>query len=829
MTNKIGRLSGALLFLSLFFPLNSMAVPVTRTMVEQAGQTHIWAQNQVERFDQARRGITYYPDRSIASIDELKNSQGTTLAYVLTLSPIGYVVISVDTDITPIIAQSHDNKFVWEDCPENALLHMVYWDMENRLKALPITSTTEKQNNNMRWNNYVAADSSFVAQITRATAYGPLLPTPTWNQDSPYNTYCPIDPTTGQRSYTGCVATSMAQIINYFKWPGSVTFTASDNYTTKKNQISITASTANITGITYPASPDMAARLSYACGVSVFMDYTSSGSNAYISDMPSALKNKFGYVSANYISPLDATAYPTIQSNVKNRQPVNLGIDDGKGKIGHSIVCDGYNGSTGQYHLNYGWGGSANGWYSLPSGMPAGYSVVDEAVTDIKPSSTPTPTANYNFVWAGTGGSASIWTLNGSNTPTTGCTIYGPYAGWTPVSYTYNPSDGTRTLLWAGTGGSASIWTLNSSNIPTTGCVIYGPYAGWRPVSYTYNPSDGTRTLLWAGTGGSVSIWTLNSSNIQTTNCIIYGPYSGWTPVSYIYNPSDVSKRTLLWAGASGSASIWNLNCAALTESLLEAELFGYVKGAFTGAATDRPGRLEAAAGGTLFLDEIAHMSLPLQAKLLRFLQERTFEPVGSSTSRHVDIRLITASNSALQDLIKAGKFLADLLYRIEVITLRLPPLRERKEDLPHLVVCFIRHYSEQYNKSVEGVRPEAMEVLLDYPWPGNVREMKNCLARAVILAKGPNLAVDDLSEKILARLTQPRPAGAQGVIEKLPEQGVRLQDMELDLINKTLQKCAGNKSRAAKLLGISRKALYQKIERFQLPSSSDDHADEQT
>ncbi|MBF0498031.1 MAG: sigma-54-dependent Fis family transcriptional regulator [Deltaproteobacteria bacterium] len=271
------------------------------------------------------------------------------------------------------------------------------------------------------------------------------------------------------------------------------------------------------------------------------------------------------------------------------------------------------------------------------------------------------------------------------------------------------------------------------------------------------------------------------------------------------------------------------INCAALTESLLEAELFGYVKGAFTGAATDRPGRLEAAAGGTLFLDEIAHMSLPLQAKLLRFLQERTFEPVGASTSRHVDIRLITASNSALQDLIKAGKFLADLLYRIEVITLRLPPLRERKEDLPHLVVCFIRHFAEEYNKSVEGVRPEAMEVLLDYPWPGNVREMKNCLARAVILAKGPNLAVEDLSEKILARLTQPRPAGAQGVIEEIPEQGVKLQDMELDLISKTLQKCAGNKSRAAKLLGISRKALYQKIERFQLPSSSSDHADEQT
>ncbi|MBF0551987.1 MAG: DUF1566 domain-containing protein, partial [Deltaproteobacteria bacterium] len=154
-----------------------------------------------------------------------------------------------------------------------------------------------------------------------------------------------------------------------------------------------------------------------------------------------------------------------------------------------------------------------------------------------------TPKTTYDFIWSGTGGSTSIWTLNSSNIPTTGCIIYGPYAGWTPVSYSYNQSDGTRTLLWAGTGGSASIWNLNSSNIMTT-FTMYGPFSGWTPVNYSYHPSDGTKTLLWAGTGGSASIWTLSSSNIPITGYTIYGPYAGWTPVSYSYNPSD-GTRTL--------------------------------------------------------------------------------------------------------------------------------------------------------------------------------------------------------------------------------------------------------------------------------------------
>ena len=264
------------------------------------------------------------------------------------------------------------------------------------------------------------------------------------------------------------------------------------------------------------------------------------------------------------------------------------------------------------------------------------------------------------------------------------------------------------------------------------------------------------------------------------------------------------------------------INCAALTETLLETELFGHVKGAFTGAAHDKKGRLEAADRGSLFLDEIGHMSLALQAKLLRFLQEMTFEPVGGTVSRRVDVRLITATNLSLQQEIQAGRFLPDLFYRIEVITLNVPSLRERKEDLPLLVDHFVRQYARQYNKDVEGVTVEAMEVLTEYDWPGNIREMQNCLARAVILSKGRRLDLKDLSDPVLAAAgLEPGEETGGDIIGRLPSQGCTLQEMESELIRKTLEKCRGNKSLAAKLLGISRKALYQKMGRLGIESTA--------
>lgn len=260
------------------------------------------------------------------------------------------------------------------------------------------------------------------------------------------------------------------------------------------------------------------------------------------------------------------------------------------------------------------------------------------------------------------------------------------------------------------------------------------------------------------------------------------------------------------------------INSAALTESLLEAELFGYVKGAFTGASSNRKGRLETADRGTLFLDEIGHMSLRLQSKLLRFVQEMVFEPVGSTDSRSVDVRLIAATNLDLQEEIKAGRFLSDLLYRIEVISIRVPPLRERTEDIPLLVENFFKQYAERYQKRVSSVSSAAMNVLLRYPWPGNIRELKNCLARAVILSKGPTLQPEDFPDKALteeAAATEPK--GLRSL--ELPESGIRLRDMEIELVRKTLQQCRGNKSLAAQSLGISRKALYEKMERYGITS----------
>jgi DNA-binding NtrC family response regulator len=258
------------------------------------------------------------------------------------------------------------------------------------------------------------------------------------------------------------------------------------------------------------------------------------------------------------------------------------------------------------------------------------------------------------------------------------------------------------------------------------------------------------------------------------------------------------------------------INSAALTESLLEAELFGYRKGAFTGALADKKGRLELAEGGTLFLDEIGQMSLNLQAKLLRFLQERTFEPVGGLDVRSVDVRLISATNRNLSEEIRAGRFLSDLFYRIEVISITLPPLRDRREDIPLLVDHFIRRYTQQYKNNVEGIDPRAMDILLQHTWPGNVRELENCLARAVILSKGPLLQPLDLSVKFEAEIRTPSPDPVRSNGD-LTQPGRQIKDLERELIKRTLTKCEGNKTEAAKLLGISRKALYEKMQKFGL------------
>ncbi len=257
------------------------------------------------------------------------------------------------------------------------------------------------------------------------------------------------------------------------------------------------------------------------------------------------------------------------------------------------------------------------------------------------------------------------------------------------------------------------------------------------------------------------------------------------------------------------------INSAALTETLLEAELFGYVKGAFTGAVTSKSGRLEASDGGTLFLDEIAHMSLRLQAKLLRFLQDGSFEPVGSIETRSVNVRVISATNRSLQEEISSGHFLKDLFYRLEVISITMPPLRDRTDDIPLLASHFIKRYAKQYEKTVKGIAPRALDRLIQYPWPGNVRELENCLARAVILTKGKEIVVDDFPRKIRGMESATAESGNHDIIRGIPDGGITIKEMELVLIQKTLERCQGNKSQAAEFLGISRKALYEKLARY--------------
>jgi len=224
---------------------------------------------------------------------------------------------------------------------------------------------------------------------------------------------------------------------------------------------------------------------------------------------------------------------------------------------------------------------------------------------------------------------------------------------------------------------------------------------------------------------------------------------------------------------------------------------------------------LEMADGGTLFLDEIGQMSLNLQSKLLRFLQEGNFEPVGSVSSRSVDVRVIAATNHDLQEEIKAHRFLSDLFYRIEVISITLPPLRERREDVLLLANHFIKRYSKQYEKQMEDITPRALEALTNYSWPGNVRELENVIARAVILSKDKGIDVLDLPERIKSHEAPAVSETTAPFMAEIPDAGIKLKEMERELIQRTLEKCQGNKSLAADLLGISRKALYEKISRY--------------
>lgn len=254
--------------------------------------------------------------------------------------------------------------------------------------------------------------------------------------------------------------------------------------------------------------------------------------------------------------------------------------------------------------------------------------------------------------------------------------------------------------------------------------------------------------------------------------------------------------------------SFIKLHCAALTESLLESELFGHEKGAFTGAIARKRGRFELAHLGTLFLDEIGEINQNVQIKLLRVLEEKKFERVGGEETIEVDVRLIAATNRDLKDAIAKGSFREDLYYRLNVVNIHIPPLRERKEDIPLLVAAFLKEFSQENGKPIEGIDPKARLALYNYSWPGNVRQLRNSVESAVVLCKGSTITLEDFPPNI---------RGETGVDTLRLSLGTSLAEVEKEVIRSTLAREGGNKSRTAEILGIGRKTLHRKIEEYGL------------
>jgi two-component system NtrC family response regulator/two-component system response regulator HydG len=252
------------------------------------------------------------------------------------------------------------------------------------------------------------------------------------------------------------------------------------------------------------------------------------------------------------------------------------------------------------------------------------------------------------------------------------------------------------------------------------------------------------------------------------------------------------------------------VNCAALSETLLESELFGHERGSFTGAAARREGRFELADGGTLFLDEIGELSLGVQVKLLRALQEREFERVGGTQTLKVDVRLVAATNRDLAAEVKAGRFREDLYYRLNVVSVTLPPLRARKGDIPALVSHFLTRACEAHGKKVRGLAPGTMNVLLAHDWPGNVRELENAIERAVVLCSTEELSSDDLPPALRGVRPEVRPADAPGLVP-----GASMYEIEKDAIVRTLEMVGGSTSRAAEVLGISVRKIQYRLKEY--------------
>jgi two-component system response regulator PilR (NtrC family) len=276
----------------------------------------------------------------------------------------------------------------------------------------------------------------------------------------------------------------------------------------------------------------------------------------------------------------------------------------------------------------------------------------------------------------------------------------------------------------------------------------------------------------------------------------------------------EMVARAIHAAGDRGGHPFVVVNCAAIPETLLESELFGHVKGAFTGAFHNKAGLFETADGGTLFLDEVGELTLALQVKLLRLIQEKTFRRVGGTQDQRVDVRIVSATNRSLQDEVVAGRFREDLYYRLNVIEIPMPPLHERREDIALLVDHFVQKYARELGKPVQGASDEVMERLMQYPFPGNVRELENVIERAVALSKQPVLGLESLAPSVLQPVKTP---GAR----RIPPGGVDLQrlmdDYERGLLLEALEAGGFVKKRAAQLLGVSFRSFRYRLEKLGL------------
>ncbi len=251
------------------------------------------------------------------------------------------------------------------------------------------------------------------------------------------------------------------------------------------------------------------------------------------------------------------------------------------------------------------------------------------------------------------------------------------------------------------------------------------------------------------------------------------------------------------------------INCAALSKNLLESELFGHEKGAFTGADRQRKGAFELANNGTLFLDEVSEMDYEIQAKFLRVLEDSTFMRIGGQTFTKVDVRIISATNTNLSELVQAGKFREDLYYRLKVVTINIPPLRERREDIPLLVNAFIREFSKENNKNVTQIERDALDKLIGYDWPGNVRELRNCIESMIVMSTSDRITLADL------------PPNIRGVVPSSDridiQPGMSMDEIEKEAIKKALDSANGNKTKAAEMLNISIRTLYRKMDKYGL------------